>query len=990
MIGVNISGAEYASGSYPTTSDLDYLQSKGVGLLRLPIAWEKFQPTLNGPLDPTQLTSIESFLDNAAAHGMQVIVDLHNYGRYSTNLGDAGSGNGQVIGSAAVPISSFATFWGELASQLKGHPGLAGYDIMNEPHDMGGPTVWPQAAQAAVDAIRSVDAATTIYVEGDGWATASNWLVNNANLHINDPANNLVYEAHQYFESMTTGDYAKSYDQQGATPNMGVDDIQPFLQWLNQNNARGFMGEFGVPDNDPRWLPVLNNFLSALQANGLSGTYWNYRTTGTWYNSLGINPLVPGQDRAQMAALTEHAQPIINALTSGSGIPGDAVTRANVLTLTGTAASNSTVDVFDGGALMGVANADNTGRWSLSTSQLLNGSHSFTATFTDSVGITSEASIPMNVTVNTSGSALTQITTLNTDGSVHDVHYYGIVGQAYTDYDVVYGGNAMPLKVTYSNGVTTAWTYSGTSVTKAETWNADGTVHDIHYFGITGTTYTDYDVLYGANGKPASALYSNGTTEAWSYSGATLIQTENWNADKTVHDIHYYGVTGQAYTDYDIYYGANGKPAYASYSNGMTTAWTYNGSTLVQSETWNPDRTVHDIHTYGITGQAYTDYDIVYGAGGKNASMSWYNGAALTETKTWNADGTIHDVHYYGITGQAYTDYDLVYGANNQLSSASYSNGTTGKWTYNADGSLHELVYTLAGGQTADTLYGPGGKSESWHSGLTLTETEAWNADGTVHDIHYYGITGQAYTNYDTVYGAGGKSVSESWYNGAALTEAKTWNADGTIHDVHYYGITGQAYTDYDLVYGANNQLSSASYSNGTTGKWTYNADGSLHELLYTLATGQSTDTFYGASQQTVVQEVSSLSGGATVHGFTDHLILTTSAAGEGIATNSGQTFNFAAHTNTILTGGGASETFDFAPGYGNATITDLVPNALSGSNHDVIAVGASAFSDLNDLLSHAIQSGANTIITDHVGDTLTLDHVVTANLSAGDFIFHH
>ena len=192
-----------------------------------------------------------------------------------------------------------------------------------------------------------------------------------------------------------------SYDQAGGSPEMGVGDIQPFLQWLSQTGNRGFIGEFGVPDNDPRWLTVLSNFLDALQANGISGTYWNYRTTGTWYNSIEINPLVPGQDRAQMATLTEHAQPVIASIRSGAMLPVGGVIRANELTLIGTAASNSIMSIYDNGALIGAANSDGNGNWSFATNQLLNGAHNFSATFTDSVGVTSEPSSAFSVMVST-------------------------------------------------------------------------------------------------------------------------------------------------------------------------------------------------------------------------------------------------------------------------------------------------------------------------------------------------------------------------------------------------------------------------------------------------------------------------------------------------------------------------------------------------------------------------------------------------------------
>ena len=285
-VGVNLSGAEYSWMPFASASDLDYLKSEGVNLLRLPISWERMQPTLNGPLDPTYLAGLEKLLSDAADRGMQVIVDLHNYGRYNLNYAAQAAANSgitssndptaAVIGSSAVPVSAFANLWSHLAAQLDGHVGLAGYDIMNEPYNMGSTTIWPQAAQAAVNAIRTADTSTPIYVEGYQWAGAENWLANNANLHITDPASKIIFEAHQYFDSDGSGRYAQTYAQQGANPNTGVQDLQPFLDWLKANNYQGFVGELGVPGNDANWNAVLDNALSALQAAGVSSTVWNY------------------------------------------------------------------------------------------------------------------------------------------------------------------------------------------------------------------------------------------------------------------------------------------------------------------------------------------------------------------------------------------------------------------------------------------------------------------------------------------------------------------------------------------------------------------------------------------------------------------------------------------------------------------------------------------------------------------------------------------
>jgi endoglucanase len=182
---------------------------------------------------------------------------------------------------------------------------------MNEPYNMGDATVWPTAAQAAVNAIRAVDMNTQILVEGTQWASAYWWPGDNGSLSITDPANKLLYEAHLYFDSDGSGRYLLSYVAQGAYPNWGVDHLQPFLTWLKQHHFKGFLGEFGVPNTDPQWLPVLDNFLTALQAAGLSGTYWNYTfhspSDPSWWPANDPMSIINnGQANPQMGILVKH------------------------------------------------------------------------------------------------------------------------------------------------------------------------------------------------------------------------------------------------------------------------------------------------------------------------------------------------------------------------------------------------------------------------------------------------------------------------------------------------------------------------------------------------------------------------------------------------------------------------------------------------------------------------------------------------------------
>lgn len=334
MIGVNLSGAEFGGSSgtygkayiYPSLKDIQTYADQGVDLIRLPFKWERMQPTLGGALDPAELGRLEKFLDNAQTAGVKVILDLHNYGRY----------DGHPIGDPATTSAQFADFWSKLSSAVKDQPALAGYDLMNEPHDMGGASRWPTAAQAAVDAIRKVDTTHAIYVEGDGWATAATWQKNNANLHINDPVNKIVYEAHAYFDHDNSGTYKGSYDAEKATPDIGVDRLQPFVDWLHQTGSQGFIGEFSVPNTDPRWLTVLDNFLTEMNADGLSGTYWG---AGPWWGKYPEALMNGSKANPQLAVLLDHLDD-----PSSGGLPSGTQGTAGADTMNGTAGH----DVFYG------------------------------------------------------------------------------------------------------------------------------------------------------------------------------------------------------------------------------------------------------------------------------------------------------------------------------------------------------------------------------------------------------------------------------------------------------------------------------------------------------------------------------------------------------------------------------------------------------------------------------------------------------------------
>ena len=95
------------------------------------------------------------------------------------------------------------------------------------------------------------------------------------------------------------------------------------------------------------------------------------------------------------------ATPTVASFSPDSGKAGDGITNANHISLAGTAAAGSTVEVFDGATQIGTATANASGAWTFATGTLADGSHAFTTKAMDTAGNLSAASAALNVTVDT-------------------------------------------------------------------------------------------------------------------------------------------------------------------------------------------------------------------------------------------------------------------------------------------------------------------------------------------------------------------------------------------------------------------------------------------------------------------------------------------------------------------------------------------------------------------------------------------------------------
>ena len=294
--GVNISGGEYGKvdGKYgtnyifPNNKQLDYYASKRMNVVRVPFKWERAQRKLGGSLDVDEVGRLLAVVKYAATKNVYVLLDLHNYARYS----------GVVIGKGTTG-KHLSNFWWRLAGVLKGYNNVV-YGIMNEPYGIS-PDVWAPAAESAIAGIRKAGARQLILVPGVSWTGAHSWYSSgNADrmADIHDPLNNWAIEMHQYLDSDSSGTHDTCVSK-----TVGSQRLTRATAWLEENGLRGFLGEFGTARN-ATCDAGLNDIVGYMESHSTEWLGWSYWAGGAWWGDymFTIEPK-SGVDRQQMDIL---------------------------------------------------------------------------------------------------------------------------------------------------------------------------------------------------------------------------------------------------------------------------------------------------------------------------------------------------------------------------------------------------------------------------------------------------------------------------------------------------------------------------------------------------------------------------------------------------------------------------------------------------------------------------------------------------------------
>jgi endoglycosylceramidase len=278
----------------------DRIATLGFNVVRMPFSWEALEPT-RGRYDDAWLARYVALIDAAWARGIRTFVDFHQdvyatpfsgdgfplwtikgeHGPPRHDMADGAwflqymDGNGPVPGAfnrfwsnEDGLLDAFEQMWRHMARATKDHPGVIGYEVINEPG--WGTQSIDEFEQGTLTEVLSRlgrairEEAGDVLIFGGGPGVDALTTVT----HLRDPGvPGFVYAPHYYDAQINIGgEYAKSRDVTG--------DISRLVGFGDGWNRPVLFGEFGGAKHSPDLLRFVTDVYHALDATRAHGTIW--------------------------------------------------------------------------------------------------------------------------------------------------------------------------------------------------------------------------------------------------------------------------------------------------------------------------------------------------------------------------------------------------------------------------------------------------------------------------------------------------------------------------------------------------------------------------------------------------------------------------------------------------------------------------------------------------------------------------------------------
>lgn len=310
---------EDADSDYSDLADTNALIQAGMNTVRLPISWGYLQldGAGQGELNRGYYDNyIQPLLESLTHAKVHTIVDLHAYMRYS-KFGEQYSGCGSSgncpDGTLITDEKAYESVWGQLAALIQSDNNIDKdyilYDLMNEPVSVPDDKVFTIQADL-IKLLRNKGFDGYILVEGNNWSGLHSWSeewtgsdnqtysneslftrTNFRNAGITDLSKILI-NVHQYLDSDFSGTHDDCQSDLSTQGSQGF-NLGAFADYLQENQLKAMVTEFGVGKNSGSCSSALNQFMQYLQDNssqnkdyGFSG--WTIWSTGHGWGDYNL------------------------------------------------------------------------------------------------------------------------------------------------------------------------------------------------------------------------------------------------------------------------------------------------------------------------------------------------------------------------------------------------------------------------------------------------------------------------------------------------------------------------------------------------------------------------------------------------------------------------------------------------------------------------------------------------------------------------------
>lgn len=243
----------------------------GFETVRLPVRWSAH--TSAAPpygIDPAFLQRVDWAIDQALAHDLNIIVNVHHYDGLTSD--------------PTAHKDRWLAIWRQLAHRYQNRPANVLFEILNEPNSDLIATLWNEFAAEALAVIRESNPDRNVVVGPASWNST------NALPDLELPADDHVIVTVHFYEPFQFthqgAEWVSGSDAWLGTEWLGTESDKAFVRgileqaaaWGDANGRPIFLGEFGAystadMDSRARWTAFVAREAERL---GMSWAYWEF------------------------------------------------------------------------------------------------------------------------------------------------------------------------------------------------------------------------------------------------------------------------------------------------------------------------------------------------------------------------------------------------------------------------------------------------------------------------------------------------------------------------------------------------------------------------------------------------------------------------------------------------------------------------------------------------------------------------------------------